>query len=457
MSKHSFLIAGTGSGSGKTTVTLGIIAALKSKGFSVSPFKCGPDYIDTGFHSMAAGTPAHNLDRWMMGESGLKDSFSRWAKGNDISVVEGVMGLYDGMSIEDDFGSSADIAAVLNLPVILVINARGMARSVAAMVKGYCIFSDKINIVGVIANNVGSKHHADMLRDVLEKEDLPTLIGWVKRDEKLSLPERHLGLVPAVEQKENKFVIENCSKSINETVDLELLLKKTKSENINYQSDSNNDFSGTNENFTVAVAKDEAFNFYYDDNLFLLRKAGATVVYFSPLHDANIPKKSNLIYIGGGFPEVFVNKLSQNTSMKESLTLFANNGGAIYAECGGMMYLGDTIETKEGVSSKMCGILPIKSKMSEKLKRLGYREVSLLEDCFLGDKGTVYRGHEFHYSETEELKPIDNIFDANHPIKGKVDTKGYKVKNVLASYCHIHFLLNSEFGRNLFNKIKKAD
>lgn len=456
--KYSFLIAGTGSGSGKTTITLGLISTLKNKGYAIAPFKCGPDYIDTGFHSIAAGVPAHNLDRWMMGEEGLKDSFSRWSKEKDVSIVEGVMGLFDGMSVESDFGSSADIAAVLNLPIILVINARGMARSLAAMVKGYCLFSKKINIVGVIANNVGSEYHAEMLSNVLEKENLPRLVGWVKRDEKLSLPERHLGLVPAIEQQESNDIIKNCSEFINETVDLELLLKKTKKHNyINTRPIYKNDLNRTNESFIVAVAKDEAFSFYYDDNLFMLKNAGATIVYFSPLNDDKIPHNTNLIYIGGGFPEVFADKLSQNISMKESLKKYADNDGAIYAECGGMMYLGDVISLKNEETYKMCGILPIRSKMRGQLKRLGYREVVLLEDCFLGEEGTIFRGHEFHYSETEELKPIKNIFNAKHPIKGEVDTKGYLLNNVFASYCHIHFVYDPQFGFKLIDRLKKAE
>ncbi len=442
---NAFLVAGIGSGSGKTTITLGLISAFKNMGKVVAPFKCGPDYIDTGFQTEVAKKKSVNLDVWLMGKKNLKASFYNASKNADIAIIEGVMGLYDGLDVQSNYGSSADIAKILDVGVVLVVNAKGMARSFGALVKGYCDFDKDINIIGIIANGIGSDYHASLLQTVLEQQQLPPLIGYLNRDKNFTLPERHLGLVPEIEN-DNQIKYDLIAKKIETNINLKQLLQLSKKHLPHY---NNTTISNIVDNKTIAIAYDKAFSFYYQDNINLFKEHGFNVIKFSPLMDKHIPK-SDMLYFGGGFPEIFAKELSQNNSMLKSIKDFSSSGGIIYAECGGLMYLSQTITTLNNNSFNMCGIFPIESKMNNRLKRLGYRQVTLMENCFLGKKGDIIRGHEFHYSESSALNKIKNIYSVTHPTKGIVDACGYKINNTIASYIHIHCLSNP----NIIDSIK---
>ena len=470
---YAFCIAGTNSGAGKTTITLGLLRALKRRGLKVAPFKCGPDYIDTTFHKAACGTPSRNLDSWMVPD-GLTYSFEAGIKGKDCAVIEGVMGLFDGAKPGRLEGSTADVAKTLNVSVLLVVNARGMAGSISALVKGYCSYCPEIKIIGVIANNVSSERHANILKRSLKIDRLPPLLGWLPRDEKLKLPERHLGLVPVFENKKKEKWFDKLADICEEHVEIDKILKVSgvrgqgsgargqKMEDSRRQGTE--DWEKTTEDrqqqtaetpkllknhpIRMGIAYDDAFNFYYEDNFDALRNAGFEIVFFSPLKDKKLPEGIKFLYIGGGFPEVFAKSLSANKSMLKSVADFAKAGGNVFAECGGFMYLSENIFYGRR-KYKMCGVLPCRIKMGSKLHSLGYRKIKLMHSSFLGKKGTVLRGHEFHWSEAEFTSKITTAFEVRGTRNdSKWTPTGIKVNNVIASYIHVHFLSNqSQFKK----------
>lgn len=447
MIKHAFCIAGAGSGVGKTTITIGLLRALKKRGLSPAPFKCGPDYIDPGFHKIACGTVSRNLDTWMMGEKEVKNSFITNCQNNDIAIVEGVMGLFDGSELGKIIGSTAHVAKILNLPVMLVINARGIAGTIAPLVKGFVDFKKGVKIAGIIANNVGSDRHAEMLAEALQKEKLPPLLGYLPRNPNIVMPERHLGLVPTTENKEDFYDV--VSENIEQHFDVEKILKITKWQHSQTKSQKKtaSDFPGTK----MAYALDDAFHFYYEDNLDMLRAAGIELVPFSPIDESKLPEGVKGIYIGGGFPECFAVQLAANNEMKQAISSFVASGGFIYAECGGLMYLTNGITTNDEQKHEMCGIIPVWTKMENRLRALGYREVQTLEKSPLGPKGTVFKGHEFHWSsvineDKQGEKPFCEIRNAR---KSEWEPAGYRYKNVFASYIHAHFASNKQIINNI--------
>ena len=484
---YAFCIAGTNSGAGKTTITLGLLRALKRRGVKVAPFKCGPDYIDTAFHRAACGTPSRNLDSWMAPD-GLPYSFEAGIKGKDCAVIEGVMGLFDGAKPGKLEGSTADVARTLNVPVLLVVNAKGMAGSISALVKGYCTYCPDIKIIGVIANNVSSERHAEILKRSLKIDRLPPLLGWLPRDEKLKLPERHLGLVPVFENKKTEKWFDKLADICEEHIEIDRILKasgvrgqgsgvrshrnRLRMETTPWQAEdrqqqtaetpkllpnhpviqsSNHQISKSlNHQIRMGIAYDDAFNFYYEDNFDALRNAGFEIVYFSPLKDKALPEGIKFLYIGGGFPEVFAGKLSKNSSMLKSVSEFASSGSPVFAECGGFMYLSENIFCGRK-KYDMCGVIPCRIKMGSKLHSLGYREIKLASDSFLGRKGTVFRGHEFHWSAAEFTS--ENITPAFEVRGTRKDSKwtptGIKINNVIASYIHVHFLSNPSITKNI--------
>ncbi len=449
---YAFCIAGTNSGAGKTTVTLGLLRALKRRGVKVAPFKCGPDYIDTAFHKAACGTPSRNLDSWMV-PGALSYSFEAGIKDKDCAVIEGVMGLFDGAKPGKLEGSTADVARTLNVPVLLVVNAKGMAGSISALVKGYCSYCPKIRIFGVIANNVSSERHAEILKIALKRDRLPPLLGWIPRDEKLKLQERHLGLVPVFENRKKEKWFNTLADICEKHVDIEKILKSSVvgcwSSGINKEKTRikfpSCRLSAVDRGPKIGIALDDAFNFYYEDNFDALRNAGFEIVFFSPLKDKGLPAGIEFLYIGGGFPEIFAAKLSANKPMLQSVASFAKAGGHIFAECGGFMYLSESISCGRR-KYNMCGVIPCRIKMGSKLHSLGYREIKLKQSSFLGEKGTVFRGHEFHWSEAEfTSKNIVPAFEIRGTRKdSKWAATGIRIKNVIASYIHMHFLSNPE-------------
>lgn len=440
----AFCIAGTQSGSGKTTATLAILGALAKRGIKVAPFKCGPDYIDPSYHRQAAGVESVNLDTWMMSPEGIRKSFARNVGDADVAVVEGVMGLYDGASANSLEGSTADCADKLGIPVVLLVNAKGIAGSIAAIVAGFKNFSKSIRICGVIANNVGSESHAKLLQEALVANGLPPLLGALPYDESWNLPERHLGLTPFCENSKTSSWFQSLAEAAEKNIAIDKLLELSKV----IRPEVNQSMAFPEPTARIAIAKDDAFHFYYADNIYYLRMAGFEIVEFSPLNDKKIPSKTDILYLGGGFPEIFAEQLAGNCDIRSSIKTFADTGGRIYAECGGMMFLCRNLRNSQGEVFPMCGVLPASTFMTNKLCSLGYREVQVLHDLPFCKAGTVMRGHEFHWSDFTPDKPLAPLYRTRNS-KGESFDRGVVLGSVTASYIHLHFGSNPEAIRSL--------
>ncbi len=334
MQTNRFVLAGTGSGVGKTTFTIGLMKALQNKGNVVQGFKCGPDYIDPTYHTAVTGRVSRNIDSWMFSHEAVRDIVARASIDADVSIIEGVMGFYDGKSPLSDAGSAADISVVTESPVILIVNCASMARSVAAVVKGFQLLSDKPNIVGVIANQVGSVGHYEIAKAAIEQECGIPVIGYLKREEGIDIPSRHLGLVPAIERGELDSFFDKLGNLMAETIDLDQLIHLTKAPIL--QESGHLFREEPSRNICIAVARDAAFNFYYEENLALLRAKGATLQFFSPLANEPVPAEADGLYIGGGFPEEFAESLATNTVVKDSIREAIAKGLPTLAECGGV-------------------------------------------------------------------------------------------------------------------------
>jgi len=399
--KNAFIIAGVSSSAGKTTLTLGLMALLRRRGLKVQPFKAGPDYIDPSHHSSVCGRPSYNLDSWMMGEAGVKATFSRQMEGADIGVLEGVMGLFDGKGGGDESGSTAHLAKILGIPVILVVDAAGMAGSAAALLQGFENFDSGVRIAGVIFNRVGSERHFAMLKESVEVSCRAKVMGYLPKSDDITIPERHLGLVMADEFQRGKH--EGLADLIEKTIDIDELIECS---NTNMIAESEGRRESTVESqaskVTIAVARDSAFCFYYQENLDLLEAFGARLAYFSPIEDESLPEGTSGIYIGGGYPEVYAEKLESNVAIKGSIKDMAENDMPIYAECGGLIYLGSSVKNMEGTRSfDMTNIFPWKATMGRSLKALGYRELTGRKGLPFLEEGQKIRGHEFRYSGIE--------------------------------------------------------
>jgi cobyrinic acid a,c-diamide synthase len=453
------IIAGTNSGVGKTTVTLGIMSALVKKGMTVQGFKSGPDYIDPSHHNLVTGNASRNLDTWIMGDDVCREIFERSAIKADISVIEGVMGLYDGSIDSTGPGSTAHLAKVLEASVILVINAKGMAQSAGAMVLGYKEFDKDANIAGVIANNVSGQNHYDYIKKAIEETCSIPVLGYLQKDKEITIPERHLGLIPSTENKSPSILYDRLGELILKTVEIDRLIEVASSADAfpNYKKAIFQEDSRTFD-LQIAIARDEAFCFYYQDDIDLFESLGARIHYFSPLNDKRIPGDVDGIFIGGGFPELYAEGLMMNKSMRNSILETANQGTVIYGECGGMMYLLDELIDTEGRSFKMCGVLEGTSRMESKRQGLGYISVSALYDNPLCKKGDTFRSHEFHWSRLSDI-PKDTIF-AYETRKSNGKRCGldgiYSKDNIIASYTHVHFSSNPKLAHNLLSSMKNA-
>jgi len=365
----SLVIAGTHSGSGKTTISIGIMAALRKRGFSIQPFKVGPDFIDPGYHEAVCGFPSRNLDGWMLDKKYNLETFLKHSQGKDVSIIEGVMGLYDGHDGTSEDGSTAQIAKWAKSPVLLVIDARSMARSVAAILYGFEKYDKKVTIAGVILNRVSSLRHYTYLKDAIEEKCRAKVIGYLPSDISIEIPERHLGLVTSKENILRREYIKRLTNLIEKFIDIPRLLKiASPIERKRRSSKSNIDMStaATDRKVKIGIAYDNAFCFYYHDNFDLLKKMGAELVYFSPLKDTSLPPKLDGIYLGGGYPELFAGDLEKNQAMRKEIRMFAEAGGCIYAECGGLMYMGEKIRSFNNRDYKMVGffLLPRKWRQS---------------------------------------------------------------------------------------------
>ncbi|MDQ0228988.1 cobyrinate a,c-diamide synthase [Metabacillus malikii] len=436
MTDRRIVIAGTGSGVGKTTVTLGLMAALIKKGLIVQGFKCGPDYIDPSYHTAVTKRVSRNLDSWMLSDERVLDILSHGQKGADISIIEGVMGFFDGKQPLSNEGSTAEISMLTKSPVLLVVNCESMARSAAAIVKGFQLFAEDVNLVAVIANKVGSEGHYQLVKAAIEQECNIPVIGYLKRELDIEIPERHLGLIPSIERGELDSFFTNLGENVLETIDVERLLDLAETEEILLPSTS---LFGTqtDRKVKIAVAKDAAFNFYYPENLELLEHFGAELYYFSPLANEELPNDVDGLYLGGGFPEEFARILEKNSGVRLSIKRAIQSGLPTIAECGGFMYLTNSIKTSNSETYQMVGVIPGDVHMQTRLAALGYREVKGNHEHFLL-KGQVARGHEFHYSTFHTIeKEIPYAFETTG-MRG-TQLEGYATENLIAGYTHLHF------------------
>ncbi|NEU32241.1 cobyrinate a,c-diamide synthase [bacterium LRH843] len=440
MTERRIVVAGTGSGVGKTTVTIGLMSALKKKGLTVQGFKCGPDYIDPTYHTSVTKRASRNLDSWMLSRETILDIYTHGSTGADISIIEGVMGFFDGKSPTSNQGSTAEISILLESPVILVVDCSSMARSAAAIVKGFQTFASGPNIVGVIANQVGSEGHFQLVKAAIEQECHIPVIGYLKRELDIEIPERSLGLIPSVERGELDRFFDQLGELILETVNTDQLLELSIAKRLN-RGQAPSLFDRKREPVVkIAVAKDAAFNSYYPENLKMLESFGAELVYFSPLADEPVPEQVDGLYIGGGLPEEFVSRLAQNDHVKQSVKKAIKNGIPTFAECGGFMYLTNSVETTAQEKHCMVGIIPGEVKIKSHLTALGYREISGQKDNFLLSGDEQARGHEFHYSMFQAEKEISYAYETT----GMRGTKqeGYVTTNLVAGYTQIHFASN---------------
>lgn len=450
-------IAGTHSGVGKTTLTMGLIAALRARGLAVQPFKAGPDYIDPTYHTLAAGRACRNLDTWMIPQDRAVAMFIHAAANADIAIIEGVMGLFDGFSYVDEEGSNAEIAKRTRTPVLLVLDVGKIARSAGAVALGYTHFDPDLPLAGFILNRCGSTRHYQGVKTAVERASGLPVLGWLPKDSGLHIPERHLGLVPTNERGELSDFIARTADVITRHLDLDAILRIAHRAVPLPSSPSIYDQTAalapaTPGAIPLAVARDEAFSFYYQDNLDLLRAAGAAILPFSPLHDARLPADARGVYIGGGFPELYAEILAANTSMRADLRAAHASGLPIYAECGGFMYLSEGLIALDGKCHPMVGLVPGEMTMTPKLAGLGYRTITSPVGNFLIPAGEPLHGHEFHWSRWSQQDALDETHaawrlqprrQAAHP---RLD--GYARGNLLASYIHLPFATDLRLAPN---------
>lgn len=478
------ILAGTSSAVGKTTIATGIMKAL-SEDKNVQPYKVGPDYIDPSYHSLATSNPSRNLDSFFMNENQIINVFQRGLKKSNskIGIIEGVRGLYEGISPTSDIGNTASIAKALDAPVILILDARSLVKSAAAVVMGFQALDPSINIQGVILNKVKGKKHYLKAKKAVETFTDAMVIGGIPRDDKLTVNQRHLGLVPALEKQKIINDIDNWSNVVKEFIDLDALIdimKTSKNRNIkdnqkifnekklsnrfnmknssslienNYSTDKfldNQMWKVENKKrVKIAVAKDEVFSFYYQETFDSLEDNNAQLIFFSPFHDDEIPDVDAL-YIGGGYPEIFKKELSQNNSMKSSIKNFHESDGPIYGECGGLIYLSQSID-----DCSMVNILPYKSKMTPHVQGLSYVIAKASHDSLITSKGDEFRGHEFHYTNIFPNDQTNFAFDIKRGRGIMNSMDGIVVGNTVANYTHIHPCSYTNFAYNFTKNVSE--
>jgi cobyrinic acid a,c-diamide synthase len=451
------LISGTASGVGKTTVSLAIMAGLRRRGLAVQPFKCGPDFLDTSHHTRICGRAARNLDTWMLSVEANRSVLRNASRSADVAVAEGMMGLFDGKSGSAETGSSAEIAKLLRLPVVLVVDAAKSARSVAAVVLGFETFDAELQLAGVILNRVAGERHFGMLREAIESSCATRIMGWLATEPGIAIPERHLGLhgVGELAADDLEATIDAFASLAEKHLDLDgLLALECGLEMV--EDDFALDAGVRNgDAVRIGVPSDSAFSFYYEDNLDLLRERGAEIVRFSPLKDASLPAGLDALYLGGGYPELHAKELSGNRGMLEAVRTFAASCKPVYAECGGMLYLGESL-CADGEDYPMAGVLPLSMQMTEKLVQFGYATVEFTEDCLLGRKGTVVRGHSFHYSQIASQGETETCYRVQYSLSGREELEGFRKDNVLASYVHLHFRANPAVVESFVAAIRHA-
>jgi cobyrinic acid a,c-diamide synthase len=432
------VVAGTHSGAGKTTVASGLMAALSRKDLGVAPFKVGPDFIDPSYHALATGRPGRNLDAFLSGPELIPALFAHGSQGADVAVVEGVMGLFDGKSGGGEYASTAHVAKLLEAPILLVIDASSMARSAAAVVHGYATFDPDLRIGGVILNRVGSPTHEKMLREAIAPLNIPVL-GVLRRAAVIHTPDRHLGLVPASERRDDaRAALDAATETISRSCDLDAILRLSRSAGSLDAEPWSPEVPEPGPPARVAVAAGPSFSFLYEENLELLRGAGAELAFFDPASDEDLPEGADALYLGGGFPETYAEALAANGPLKQQVRRFAAEGKPLVAECGGLLYLVDELD-----GHRMCGVLDAKARMTDRLI-LGYREARSTHDSPLAAAGTRVRGHEFHYSVVEPGAGERPAWE----LEGR-GPEGFVSGGVHASYLHQHWAASPEIPRRL--------
>ena len=460
------VIAATGSGVGKTSLTLGLARALVRRGLGVQTFKVGPDFLDPTYLATASGRTCYNLDAWMTSAEYVGRLFARATAGADLALVEGVMGLFCGASPDGLEGSTAEIALALDAPVLLAVDAHGAARSLAATVHGFTHFEPRLRLAGVVANQSGSPGHHRLLAESLRAAGLPPLVGAVPRDALPKLENRHLGLVAADQGGITPAVIDQLADAMEQYVDLEAVVALARARTRTTDESVGNalcgvpvagsatscslrnategvPYSGRLAALRLGLARDEAFHFYYPDNLESLAEEGAELIAFSPLAGTALPENLDALYFGGGYPELYAERLAANQPMLEAVRDFAASGRCVYAECGGLMYLARSLKTADDRTHEMANVLPVDTRMLPRLARLGYVEVALLDDGLWGPAGWQCRGHEFHYSQitadqgrSAGWQPAYAL-SRRHTEPGRLE--GFARGGVLASYVHLHW------------------
>jgi len=436
---RGLVIAGTKSGCGKTTIALGIMAALAKRGFNVAPFKVGPDFIDPGHHSRITGVTSRNLDGWMLSKPYNLECFKRNTQRCDVAVVEGVMGLYDGYDGKSESGSTAQMAKWLGLPVVLVVDAKSMARSAAALIMGFERFDPGLSFAGVIFNNVGSSRHLRYLTDAVRDNVAMPILGGIVHYQKITIPERHLGLFTREDHFLSEEIIDCLIDLIEESIDLDFLVKNLP------ELDRSDQYqpkwpAKDEKKVRIAVARDNAFCFYYQDNLELLENKGAQIAYFSPIADHRLPEETDGLYLGGGYPELYAEKLAVNVALRDQIKRKSDDGMPIYAECGGFMYLCRELHDQNGNRYPMTGCFAFTTKMFSRLRALGYREITLTTDAVIGGSGQTIRGHEFHYSELmQPSSRVATVYRISDRSGLDQAPEGYFINQTLGSYNHLHF------------------
>lgn len=470
------VIAGTSSGAGKTTVACGLIGALRARGAVVQGFKVGPDYIDPSHHALASGRPGRNLDAFLSGPELMGPLLRHGSQGADVAVIEGVMGLFDGASGRGELASTAHVAKLLRAPVLLVVDAAAMARSAAAIVHGYRTFDPAVNVAGVIFNRVGSDHHEQLLREAVEPLDVPVL-GALRRDERIVTPERHLGLVPALEREAGaREALAALAEAMSRYVDLEEVERIARgapgsagesesawSPQAGAAGVDTERMQGQAQGARIALAAGPAFSFHYEENLELLRGAGAELLPFDPLHDETLPADAGGLLLAGGFPEVYGAELEANARLREQVAAFAASGAPVLAECGGLLYLARDLDGHE-----MCGVLPLRARMTTRLT-LGYRDATAATGTPWLQEGERVRGHEFHYTQAEQAGPTqaaeptraakdagparaadDEAYATGAAwtlsARGSERAEGFVRGGVQASYLHVHWAAHRQLA-----------
>ncbi len=435
---------------GKTTVTVGLLAAWRRQGRRPAAFKAGPDYIDPTLHSVAAASPSRNLDVWLLDSSALAGVFRRGMRQADVAVIEGVMGLYDGIGATQE-GSTAALARTLRCPVVLVVDVAAMSGTAAAIVLGCQQMQPGVDLQGVILNRVGSDGHAAATAQAIRQATGLPVFGSLPNEPDLALPERHLGLVPATEDPVSAELLDRLAHRLEERFDLDALWRVA-SKAPDLPEVESVERSPSTPRARIAVAQDRAFGFYYQDTMDVLHDCGADIVPVSPLADTALPPATDGVYIGGGFPELYAAELSANTRMRAALREHCGRGRPIYAECGGLMALGSTLTTFDGRDLPMFGVLPVASRMQRQTLTIGYRQVEALRPSPLMLAGERVRGHEFHWSVADPPSPDA----AAYRLDGSEVLEGFCVGSTLASYVHLNFAGATHLARRFVGACSSA-